>query len=174
MFWSLWQHLCWLCWQHKKPQHECVAAWSSEEQTSLVLSWQGPGQQPEHDAEVYLHCRVTSEAEGKAWVKLLIFYFLCSLKSRGKKDIVWCCLEQSKWSFFSIHIRMCNIGRDRDEDIPVRHLHRSGEEMAIAQMFWQLVIWGIHLNCDLGSRLPCVTKPFTGSLEWFNISFHTC
>lgn len=66
--------------------------------------------------------------------------------------------------FFSIYIRVCDMGKVRDGDIPVGHLCQSGEEMAVAQKFWQPAIQGIYLNCNLASGLPCVTKPFTESL----------
>lgn len=49
---------------------------------------------------------ITSEAQGRAWVKLLIFYSLCSLKSRGKKDTACCCLQESRWvilAFSQLH-----------------------------------------------------------------------
>lgn len=52
------------------------------------------------DAEVFLHCKVTSEAQGKASVKLLISHSLCSLRGRGKEDTACCCLQQGRWGFF--------------------------------------------------------------------------
>lgn len=108
-----------------------------------------------------------------------MFCSLCSLKSRGKKGTARCCLQQSRRGFlalyfFSFYIRICNMGRIRDGDIPVGHLCQSMEEMAMAQKFRQSKIRRIHPNCNLVRGLPCITKSFrvTGVISswWFHFT----
>lgn len=52
---------------------------------------------------------ITSEAQERAWVKLLIFYSPCSLKSRGKKDTA-CCLQESRWVILALDFFSVTLG----------------------------------------------------------------
>lgn len=86
------------------PNTTAVIAQPSEEQTNLVFLCWGPRQQPERDTETVLHCKATSETQRKARVKSLIFYYLCSLKSRGggggRKDTACYNKTGGRWFFF--------------------------------------------------------------------------
>lgn len=111
------------------PNTTAVIAQPSEEQTNLVFLCWGPRQQPERDTETVFHCKATSETQGKAQVKSLIFYYLCSLKSRGGGGSCFFVLFLFPLDFLSMYIRICNMVKIRDGDIfPVRYPPRVGKK----------------------------------------------
>lgn len=157
MFWSLWQHLCWLRWQHSQPQHNscrCTALRGANKPSppaagAWAAAWAGC--RAFSPLQSYLGSSRESMSEA-ANILLPLF----SEKQGGEGHTACCCLQHHRWGFlplyfFSIYIRICNIGRVRDGDIPVGHLCQSVEEMAMAQKFWPQAIRGIHPNCNLRS-----------------------
>lgn len=102
MFWLWWQHLCRLHWQHWQPQHNschCSALGGANKSGLPVLGAQAATWTGHRDCSPLQSYLRNSR---KARVKSIIFYSLCSLKSRGggggRKDTA--CYNKTGGSFF--------------------------------------------------------------------------